>query len=130
MLDVLQRVAVTLDRMDQRLEDLVRAQRGEDVPSLIPSDPFVISLSASGVSGPFNLDLEPGTPVEVTLDLCDGGTPTIPLLARIVQSTDEAHRTTTALRFIDILPDDRERIVQLSLRRQSQDLREKRMEEE
>ena len=130
MLDVLQRVAVTLDRMDQRLEDFIRAHRDADVPSLIPGDPVVISLSASGFSGPFDLDLESGSPVEVTLDLCEGGLPTIPALARIVRSTDDAHRETTALRFIDILPDDRERIVQLSLRRQSQSLREQRIGEE
>ncbi len=130
MLEVLQRVAVTLDRMDQRLEDLIRAHQDGNIPSLIPGDPVVISLSASGLSGPFDLDLEPGSPVEVTLDLCEGGLPQIPALARIIRSTGDANRETTALRFIDILPDDRERIVQLSLRRQSQNLREQRMGEE
>ena len=130
MLEVLQRVAVTLDRMDRRLEDLIRAHRDADVPSLIPGDPVMISLSASGFSGPFDLDRESGSPVEVTLDLCEGGLPSIPALARIIRSTDDTHRETTSFRFIDILPDDRERIVQLSLRRQSQNLREQRGGEE
>jgi hypothetical protein len=129
-LDVLQRIAITLERIDRRLDDLILVQNDPDAKSQIAGDPVVISLSASGFSGPFDLDLESGTAVEVTLDLTEGGIPSIPALARIVRSTRTTPQPITALRFIHILPDDRERIVQLSLRRQSQDLRERRMGEE
>ncbi len=129
-LDLLQRVAVTLERIERRLDELERTRRGQASPSLVPEDPVVISLSASGFSGPFDLELEPGSLVEVTLDLWEGGLPSISALARVAPSRPGEDQPSLAFRFVDILPDDRERIVQLSLRRQSQALREQRMEEE
>lgn len=66
-LELLQRMACMLERIDARLEALVRAQgnavRGPSFSELLP-----LSLSATGVSGPFELAEPPGTLVELTLD--------------------------------------------------------------
>jgi hypothetical protein len=127
VLDVLQRISMTLERIDRRVDDVMRVQRGEDPRSVVPSDPVEISLSGSGFACPLNTPVEPGTLVELTLDLWDAGIPQIPALARVVRQWTEDDQSLAAMRFVEILPEDRERIVQLALRRQSASLREQRM---
>jgi hypothetical protein len=127
VLDLVQRVAVTLARIDQRLDDLVQAQRGEAPDSVVPADPMEISISGSGFACPIKAPLEPGTLLEVTLDLRDAGVPLIPALVRVVRCSEIEGRPVAGLRFVEIVPEDRERIVQLTLRRQSSELRRRRM---
>jgi hypothetical protein len=88
-------------------------------------------LSASGFSGPFSVDVTSGDLVEVQLDLWESGLPLITALAHVinVQESDDG-RQITAFSFDEILAEDQERIVQLTLRSQSQALRESRRGEE
>lgn len=121
-LELLQRMACMLERIDARLESLVRAQRsGGPGPGF--SDLLPISLSATGVSGPFELAEPPGTLVELTLDLVDPGLPLIPALASVVRSGQDVPEKTIALRFEEITTDDRERLFRYAIRIQRQSLR-------
>ena len=124
VLDLLERVALTLDRIDRRLDDLALAEHSQP-PQSIP-----ISLSGSGFSGAFALDVSPGEMVEAQLDLWESGLPLIVVLARAirVEESPEGHLI-TAFSFEEIAPDDEERIVQLALRSQSYIIRENRKEE-
>ncbi len=121
-LELLQRMACMLERIDARLEALVRAQgnavRGPSFSELLP-----LSLSATGVSGPFELAEPPGTLVELTLDLVDPGLPLIPALASIVRTGKDVPEKTIALRFEEITTDDRERLFRYAIRIQRQSLR-------
>jgi hypothetical protein len=127
LLDVLQRISMTLARIDRRVDDLMRVGRGEDGRSIVPSEAVEITLSGSGFACPIDKDVEPGTLFELTLDLWDAGVPQIPALARVVHVWAEGVESLAAMQFVEILPEDRERIVQLTLRRQSATLREQRM---
>lgn len=121
-LELMQRMACMLERIDARLESLVRAQRGSgsgpDFSELLP-----LSLSATGVSGPFELTEPAGTLVELTLDLVDPGLPLIPALASIVRTGEDVPEKTIALRFEEITTDDRERLFRYAIRIQRQSLR-------
>jgi hypothetical protein len=127
LLELMQRVALTLARIDQRLDDLVLTQRGDAPRSLVPSDPIPITISGSGFACTVDGPLEVGALFEVTLDLWDTGIPLIPALARVVFYRAEEDPPIAALKFVELLPEDRERIVQLTLRKQSAALREQRM---
>jgi hypothetical protein len=127
LLDLVQRVALTLARIDQRLDDLVLAQRGDTPRSFVPSAPIQISISGSGFACTVDEPLESGALFEVTLDLWDTGMPLIPALARAVRCWETTDPPIAGFRFVELLPEDRERIVQLTLRKQSAALREQRM---
>jgi len=123
-LDLMLRIALTLDRIDRRLDQMARAGQSADdhVLSLQPID---ITLSGSGFSGQFSLDVSPGELVEAQLDLWESGLPLIRALARCVKLEEAAEgHMIIAFGFEEILPEDQERIIQLTLRSQSQALRE------
>lgn len=121
-LELLQRMACMLERIDSRLEALVQAQgsagAGPAFSELLP-----LSLSATGVSGPFEIDEPPGALVELTLDLVDPGLPLIPALASVVRTGQDVPDKTIALRFEEITTDDRERLFRYAIRIQRQSLR-------
>ena len=123
-LDLMLRIALTLDRIDRRLDEMARVAQSADghVLSLKPID---ITLSGSGFSGQFSLDLSPGELVEAQLHLWESGLPLIGTLARVVklEESTEGH-IITAFGFEEIPPEDQERIIQLTLRSQSQAIRE------
>ncbi len=128
-LDLLQHIALTLDRIDRRLDQLADGQSAGNriVP---PQQPVAITLSGSGFSGPFSLDVSVGEAVEVQLDLWESGLPLITALARAVELEESAEgHMISAFSFEEILPEDQERIVQLTLRSQSHAIRENRMGE-
>ena len=127
-LELLQRMACILERIDARLEGLVRERRGAPGPAF--SDLLPISLSATGVSGPFELGEPPGALVELTLDLVDPGLPLIPALASIVRTGEDVPDKTIALRFEEITTDDRERLFRYAIRIQRQSLRRQSHREE
>ena len=126
-LDLLQRIALSLDRIDRRLDEFAHERQQPDGTVFLPAQAILITLSASGFSGPFSVDVSPGDLVEVQLDLWESGLPLITALANVIsdQESDNA-RPTTAFSFEEILAEDQERIVQLTLRSQSQALRESR----
>ena len=121
-LEILQRMACMLERIDARLEAFVREQRG-GASGVAFSDLLPISLSATGVSGPFELAEPPGALVELTLDLVDPGLPLIPALASVVRTGEEVPEKTIALRFEEITTDDRERLFRYAIRIQRHSLR-------
>lgn len=114
LLLALERISVTLARLDRRVEDLVRAQVAGEAPLLLPEERVEISLSPSGFAGPFDLDVEPGALVEVDLDLA--GLPVIPALARVVRALEGDADAVLAFSFEECAAEDRERIVELTLR--------------
>ncbi len=130
-LDMLRRIALTLDRIDRRLDEIVHSRRQDEPVPLVPTEALAITLSGSGFSGPFSLDVSPGELVEVHLDLWDSGLPLITALASAVKIYEsEDGRMITAFSFEEILPEDQQRIVQLTLRSQSNGIRESRGEED
>ena len=124
MLDVLGRISLALDRIDRRIEEIARVQLGNEGGPLtsLGGDPIDVVLSGSGFSVPYDMKLEPGTLVEAYLDLWDAGLPLIPALARVARIDTGPGDEHTALGFCEIAPEDRERIVQLAIRRQSEHL--------
>jgi c-di-GMP-binding flagellar brake protein YcgR len=123
-LDLMLRIALTLDRIDRRLDEMARSGQSADghVLSLQPVD---ITLSGSGFSGRFSLDVSPGELVGVQLDLWESGLPLIGALAHVVKLEESAEgHMITAFVFEEILPEDQERIIQLTLRSQSQAIRD------
>jgi hypothetical protein len=118
--DALRQISLALARIERRLERLERGAR----ESGGPTEPVEISLSAAGFAGPFELELEPDQLAWVELELPGSGLAPISALARPVRSTDALHPA--AFHFEDIHPEDREQIVQLALRIQSQRLRAER----
>ncbi len=123
-LDLMLRIALTLDRIDRRLDEMARAGQSAD-GHLLSLQPVDITLSGSGFSGQFSLDVSPGELVEAQLDLWESGLPLIGALARIVKLEESAEgHMITAFGFEEILPEDQERIIQLTLRSQSQAIRE------
>ncbi len=128
-LDLMQRIALTLDRIDRRLDEMARAGLSTDGHVLLPQ-PVDITLSGSGFSGVFSVDVSPGELVEAQLDLWESGLPLIATLALAVKLEESAEgHMRTSFGFEEILPEDLERIVQLTLRSQSHALRENRGEE-
>ena len=122
-LDLMLRIALTLDRIDRRLDEMARAGQSAD-GHLLSLQPVDITLSGSGFSGQFSLDVSPGELVEAQLDLWESGLPLIGALARIVKLEESEGHMITAFGFEEILPEDQERIIQLTLRSQSQAIRE------
>jgi len=127
---LLERMACYLNRMDQRLEELCRLQRGDSqaVPPL--SSPLPLSLSAAGLSARVELPEPTGTLVELTLDLIDNALPLIPAVASVVRSPDgdgdddaSAKPQYTAFHFEEITEVDRERIFRFATRIQRESLR-------
>jgi len=127
-LELLQRMTCVLERIDHRLEAFARQQQGLSRPAF--SDLIPLSLSATGLSGPFDLDEPPGALVEVTLDLIDPGLPLIPALASVVRGPADAPEKTVALRFEEITRDDRERLFRYAIRIQRHFLRRQREDDD
>ncbi len=124
-LGLMKYIALSLDRIERRIDEVARRASGVHSDLLSCDSPVEICLSAAGFAGPFGLDLPDKTLVEVQLDLNDAGLPPIWALARVVvQNPDVADDT--AFSFEEILPDDRERLVQLALRSQTQAIRKER----
>ncbi|MFQ5696677.1 MAG: hypothetical protein ACE5IL_00130 [Myxococcota bacterium] len=120
VLGLLQQIAATLERIETRLSH--DGERGE--PLTCERE---IRLSASGLAIPrdrFEADL--GDLVEVELELPEDGIPRIRALARGVRSFHRGGRPWTALSFEELGAEDRERLVQVALRRDLAELRERR----
>ena len=119
-------IALSLDRIERRIDDVIRRADGVKSDLLASDAPVEICLSAAGFGGPFGLDLPDKALVEVQLDLGDAGLPLIQAVARIVSPEDMGPSDNTAFAFEELLDDDRERLVQLALRTQTQALRKER----
>jgi hypothetical protein len=119
----LHQISLALERIERRLEALERRAASGAGATAETAGPLEISLSAAGFAGPFGLELEPDQLVWVELDLCGSGLPPIAALARSVRASASQEQ---AFHFEDIHAEDRERIVQLALRLQSQMLRAER----
>ena len=124
-LDLLKYIALSLDRIERRIDDVARQTSSAHSDQVSADAPVEICLSAAGFAGSFGLDLPDKTLVEVQLDLGDAGLPPIWALARVV-TQDPGATDDTAFSFEEILPDDRERLVQLALRSQTQAIRKER----
>ncbi len=128
VIELLQRIAFTLDRMDRKLDSILQADPARGEP--MASQALAIVLSGSGFSGSFKLAAEAGALVETQIDLGETGIPMIPAISRIVKiQRVEGVPDVIAFSFDEILPQDRERIVQFTLRNQSRELRKKHMGE-
>ena len=128
MLELLQHIALTLERIDQRLDSAISdPDKASAKPEFHGLD---INLSGSGFAGAFDLDLTLGTFVEAQIDLWDAGIPLIRSVAcvRTIHPSD-ASAPISAFSFEELLPEDLERIVQLTLRAQTQEFRERRQGE-
>lgn len=132
MLDVLSRISLALDRIDRRIEEIAHLQLGNEAGPLasLRGDPIDVVLSGSGFSVPYDMKLETGTFVEAYLDLWNAGLPLIPALARVARVETGPGDGCTGLGFCEIAPADRERIVQLAIRCQSEHLSGGRCERE
>jgi hypothetical protein len=120
LLDVHRQLSLALERLERRVERLERGER----PEAGRSEAVEISISASGFAGPFALELEPDQPVWTEIELPGSGIAPICALSRPVAGTDAEYAA--AFQFDDIHADDREQLVQLALRIQSQTLRAQR----
>ncbi len=125
MLELLQRIWVSLERIDRRIGQLAAGPGGADGWLLEPDEPLAIGLSASGFAGDFGVPHPTGTLVLATLDLAEAGLPPIPVLARLARRFAHEGREVIAFAFEEIDEADRERLVQLALRRQGESLRER-----
>ena len=126
LLDMVGRIAVSLERIERRLGRLESG--GEDAAGAFCSAPVEIDLSASGFAFEAALDLDADQLALVELDMPETGLPPIAALARFVAAHDGRPRA--AFHFEQIHPEDLERVVQLGLRVQSQELRSRRSREE
>ena len=125
-LELLHRIAISLHRIEHRIEELThRGVANADFPPY--SEIMPLSLSGSGVSGAFDLAPEAGALVEASIDLVDAGLPLVPVLASIARIVDDPK--IIGLHFEEIMPTDRERIVQFAIRMQSLSLRRREKEE-
>lgn len=118
--DVHRQLSLAIERLEHRVEQLERGAR----PDAERSEPLEISISASGFAGPFAFELEAGRLVWAELELPGSGIAAICALARCVDSSES--EAAAAFEFEDIHADDREQLVQLALRIQSQRLRAQR----
>ncbi len=124
VLDLLRNIATSLERIERHLEGSAGATGERGSSSRMTYQSTEITLSGSGLFGAFELDLQPDDLVELELELLDTGIPMIPALARVVGPSNEGGCPGTAFKFEEIHQDNREHIVQLTLRRQSEALRE------
>jgi hypothetical protein len=122
-LAVLQRIWIALERIDRRVASLAAGPGGEEPWLVAPDQPLAIGLSASGFAGDFALREPTGALFEATLDLSEAGLPPIPALARLARRFAHDGGQVVAFAFEEIHEADRERVVQLALRRQSEELR-------
>jgi len=118
LLESQRQTALALERIERRLERLERGG-GEGTAAAVE-----ISLSGAGFAGPFELELEPDQLAWAELELPGSALAPITALVRSVGST--TGEFAAAFHFEDIHPEDREQIVQLALRIQSQRLRAER----
>jgi hypothetical protein len=123
MLETVQRIAMSLDRIDQRLHQLSLSQGAAGLTLVPDAEPVEISLSGSGFMAPLRTNVPDSALVEVMVDLWDTGLPLIHAPARTVRTQKEGDLTITALNFEELAPEDLERIVQFSIRYQGQELR-------
>lgn len=123
MLSLLQRIWVSLERIDRRMALLAGGPGAAESWLLAPEEPLAIGLSASGFAGEFPLHEPTGTLFEAMLDLSEAGLPPIPTLSRLARRFAHDGRDVVAFSFEEIHEADRERVVQLALRRQSEALR-------
>jgi hypothetical protein len=124
-IELLRRIALALERIERRLEQRPPAGAPDSEIVYASPGPIEISLSASGFAGRFAFDADPEQLVHVELDLWEAGLPPIVALAHRVPGEGLC-----AFQFEDIHSEDRERIVQLALRTQSQALRRERSGEQ
>lgn len=129
LFELLKHMTFTLDRIDRRLEDLTRRHDPAAPPYTFPPRSLEITLSGSGFAGAFGPSLELETLVEAQLEFWNAGIPLIPTLARVVSVFESKGGLTTAFRFEELLPDDQQRIVQLTIRSQLSTIRDGRREE-
>ncbi len=122
-LAVLQRIWIALERLDRRVASLAAGPGGEEAWLVSPDEPVEVGLSASGFAGDFALGDATGTLFEASLDLSEAGLPPIPALVRLARRFAHEDREIVAFAFDEIHEADRERVVQLALRRQSEELR-------
>ncbi|MCP4003088.1 MAG: hypothetical protein GY725_02715 [bacterium] len=115
-LDLLRHIALTLERIDRRMEDTL-ARRSATALGACKYAPVEISLSGAGFSGPFELSIDSDELVEVDLDLWESGLPCIPAIARAVASTAEDPRINSFC-FEELHPEDEDQIVRLTLQSQ------------
>ena len=120
-LSLLRYIAHTLERIERRLGERASGTQPDMWNASAPVD---ISLSACGFAGRFGLDIADKSLFEIDLDLGDAGLPPIRALAHAV--ADDGRLEQNAFEFVEIHPDDRERLVALALRTQQQALREER----
>ena len=123
LLELMQHMALTLDRIDQKLDSLILGPDAVESSSKVEFESVEINLSASGFSGKFSLDAPVGTLVEAQVDLWESGAPLITAIARVetIEADPEGGHT-TALSFEELLPEDLERLVQLTLRNQTKQM--------
>ena len=123
LLEVLRRMAMTLERIEGRLDGLGNRQarnlEGETI-----SRSLEITLSGSGFSCDLDFNLPDHAMVDLDLDLWDAGLPVIPALARVAGHKIEGDKPVKAFAFEELHSDDLEQIVQLSLRTQRETIRE------
>jgi hypothetical protein len=119
LLEGLRQISLVLERIERRLE---RIERGGARPAE-SAEAVEISLSGAGFAGPFELELAPGQLAWVELELPGSGLAPICALARPVRGDGEHGN---AFHFEAIHAEDREQLVQLALRLQSQALRAER----
>ena len=117
LLEGLRQISLALERIERRLERLERGGSSHD------AEPVEISLSGAGFAGPFELELAPEQLAWVELALPGSGLAPICSLARPVRG---AEGDLAAFHFEEIHAEDREQLVQLALRIQSQALRAER----
>jgi hypothetical protein len=123
LLDGLRQISLALERIERRLE---RLELGARNTAALSSAPVEISLSGAGFAGPSELELAPDQLAWVELELPGSGLAPICALARPVRGPEA--EPLAAFHFEEIHAEDREQLVQLALRIQSQALRAVRRE--
>jgi hypothetical protein len=121
---LMEHIALTLDRIDRKIDALAHMRESGESDTHVSPGATEIELSGSGFSGPFEIEAPKGTLVEAQIDLGESGGPLINAIARVraINSRDGEPRV-TAFAFEELLPEDLERIVQLSLKKQSKGIR-------
>ena len=120
LLDVHRQLSLALERLERRIERLERGAR----PEIERVEPVEISISGSGFAGPFQLEPDPEQLVWAEIELPGSGMAPFCALSRAVGPAETGGDV--AFHFEDIHADDREQLVQLALRIQSQSLRAQR----
>jgi hypothetical protein len=120
-LELLRRIALALERIERRLDRLQPPRAAAPGDGWVSPGLMEIALSGSGFAGEFEFDADPDQLVHVELDLAEAGLPPLVALVRRVPGPGPC-----AFQFEEIHSEDRERIVQLALRRQSEALRRQR----